>query len=103
MLSLYEASYVRLHGDDILDEAVTFTTTHLKSRMAGDLMSPLAEQVAHALHQPLHRGMARLESRHYISFCEKDPSHNKALLKLSKLDFNVLQALHKKELGDLTR
>ncbi|KAJ8428541.1 hypothetical protein Cgig2_003789 [Carnegiea gigantea] len=103
LLSLYEASYVGVHGDDILDEAVKFTTTHLKSRMAGELMSPFAEQVAHALQQPLHRGMALLESRHYISFCEEDPSHNKALLKLSKLDFNVLQALHKKELGDLTR
>ena len=30
MLSLYEAAYLRVHGEDILDEALVFTTTHLE-------------------------------------------------------------------------
>ncbi|MBA0759235.1 hypothetical protein Gotri_022150 [Gossypium trilobum] len=29
LLELYEASYMRVHGEDILDEAISFTTTHL--------------------------------------------------------------------------
>lgn len=102
LLSLYEASHVRVHDDKILDEALFFTTTHLNA-VVDELSSPLADQVAHALHQPLHKGMPRVESRHYISIYEKDASHNKTLLKFAKLDFNLLQALHQKELKDLTR
>ncbi|XP_021768911.1 valencene synthase-like [Chenopodium quinoa] len=100
ILSLYEASHVRIHGDDILDEAIAFTTTHLKL-IVDKLSSPLAEQVVHALHQPLHLGFVRLESKHYIGFYEQDASHNKTLLNLAKLDFNLLQLLHRKELQDI--
>jgi hypothetical protein len=31
MLSLYEATHLRVHGEDILDEALVFTTTHLEA------------------------------------------------------------------------
>lgn len=105
MLSLYEASYVRIRDDDILDEALVFTTSHLTKFMDDNklMSSPLAEQVAHALRQPLHIGHARLESKHYVTFYEQDSSHNKTLLKLAKLDFNLLQLLHKEELRDITR
>uniref|UniRef100_A0A803MH31 Uncharacterized protein n=1 Tax=Chenopodium quinoa TaxID=63459 RepID=A0A803MH31_CHEQI len=102
LLSLYEASHVRVHDDKILDEALAFSTTRLNA-MVSQLSSPLADQVAHALHQPLHKGMPRVESRHYITVYEMDPSHNKTLLKFAKLDFNLLQALHQKELKDLKK
>uniref|UniRef100_A0A803MH33 Uncharacterized protein n=1 Tax=Chenopodium quinoa TaxID=63459 RepID=A0A803MH33_CHEQI len=102
LLSLYEASHVRVHDDKILDEALAFSTTHLNA-MVNQLSSPLADQVSHALHQPLHKGMPRVETRHFISVYEMDPLHNKTLLKFAKLDFNLLQALHQKELKDLKR
>uniref|UniRef100_A0A2N9HWR3 Terpene synthase metal-binding domain-containing protein n=1 Tax=Fagus sylvatica TaxID=28930 RepID=A0A2N9HWR3_FAGSY len=38
-----------------------------------------------------------------VILSRKDASHNKALLKLSKLDFNLVQSLHKEELSDITR
>ncbi|KAK9674007.1 hypothetical protein RND81_12G204700 [Saponaria officinalis] len=100
ILSLFEASQVRVHDDTILDEALAFTTPLLKT-MAKDLSSPLGEQVAHALFQPLHKGMPRVEARFYISLYEKYPSHDKLLLQFAKLDFNFLQSLHQKELRDL--
>ena len=56
LLSLYEASYLRIHGETILDNALAFTTATLKS-MAPNLKSPLKEQVVHALVQPLHLGI----------------------------------------------
>jgi hypothetical protein len=31
MLSLYEATHLRVHGEAILDEALVFTATHLES------------------------------------------------------------------------
>ncbi|PQQ16398.1 (-)-germacrene D synthase-like [Prunus yedoensis var. nudiflora] len=48
LLSLYEATHLRIHGEDILDEALTFTTTHLES--ATHRLSPiLLKQVTHAM------------------------------------------------------
>lgn len=106
MLSLYEASHVRVHGEDILEEAFAFTKMHLINSMASNSLSSVGmrEKVDHALKQPLHRGMTRLESRHYISMYELcDPLHDQTLLKLAKLDFNFLQSLHKTELKDIAR
>ncbi|KAL5791033.1 hypothetical protein ACOSQ2_005921 [Xanthoceras sorbifolium] len=103
MLSLYEAAHVGVHGEDILDEAIAFTTAHLQS-MVTQLTNPqLAEQVIHDLRQPLQRGVPRVESRRYISVYQDEDSHNQALLKLAKLDFNLLQSLHKKELSEICR
>ncbi|KMT08736.1 hypothetical protein BVRB_6g140070 [Beta vulgaris subsp. vulgaris] len=103
ILSLYEASHVRIQGDDILDKAFVFTTAYLKSMQLNEKScSHMADQVAHALHQPLHKGFVRLESKHYISFYEQDSSHNEILLKFAKLDFNLLQQVHQKELRDIS-
>ncbi|XP_058219949.1 (-)-germacrene D synthase-like [Rhododendron vialii] len=103
LLSLYEASHLRMHQEAILDEALEFTTTHLNSALPNLSSNPIAAQVVHALDQPIHLGLTRLESRDYISFYEKDDSHNKVLLDFVKLDFNLLQKLHQKELSEFTR
>ncbi|KAJ4967745.1 hypothetical protein NE237_014446 [Protea cynaroides] len=102
MLCLYEASYMRIHGEDILDEIQVFTTTQLKS-IVSELKPPLATQVMHALKQPLHRGMPRLEARHYITIYQQVKTRNETLLKLAKSDFNSLQSIHKQELSQLSR
>ncbi|XP_044507255.1 (-)-germacrene D synthase-like [Mangifera indica] len=100
MLSLYEATHLRVHGETILDEALLFSTTHLES-MAAKLSSPLAAQVKHALNRPLRRGLPRLEARHYMTIYQEEPSHNEALLTFAKLDYNSLQKLHQKELSGI--
>ncbi|XP_020209270.1 probable terpene synthase 2 isoform X2 [Cajanus cajan] len=102
MLSLYEASHMMVHGEDILEEALTFTSTHLKS-ITTTLSPSLAAQVNHSLRQALHKNLPRLEARRYISIYEQDPSHNEILLTLAKLDFNKLQNLHKKEFGNICK
>ncbi|EXB50920.1 (-)-germacrene D synthase [Morus notabilis] len=105
MLSLYEATYLRVHGEDILDEALVFTTTCLKSAASSRHLSPsfLVEQVTHALKQPIRKGLTRLEARHYMSVYQQDPSHNKVLLNFAKLDFNLLQKVHQEELSHIAR
>ncbi|XP_049379108.1 probable 5-epi-aristolochene synthase 4 [Solanum stenotomum] len=103
LLSLYEASHVRTHGEDILEDALVFSTTHLESATP-HLNSPLKEQVTHALEQSLHKGTPRIETRFFISsIYEKDESKNDALLRFAKLDFNLLQMLHKQELAEVSR
>ncbi|KAJ0096526.1 hypothetical protein Patl1_27260 [Pistacia atlantica] len=49
VLSLYEATHLRVHGETILDEALVFTTTHLEP-IATELSTPLAAQ-----HFPIFR------------------------------------------------
>ena len=104
MLSLYEACHLRVHGEDILDEALTFTVTYLELYNENIQVSPsLAKQVKHALKQPIRRGLPRLEACYYIPIYQEDPSHDEVLLSFAKLDFNSLQELHQKELSHITR
>ncbi|XP_030478816.2 alpha-humulene synthase-like [Cannabis sativa] len=103
LLSLYEASHLSYVGESILDEALAFTTTHLKAIVANSKDHPLSHQISIALHRPLRKTIERLHARFYISIYEKDASHNKVLLELAKLDFNLLQCFHKKELSEIMR
>ncbi|XP_068339872.1 (-)-alpha-pinene synthase-like [Pyrus communis] len=102
MLSFYEATHLRVHGEDILEEALVFTTTHLESA-ATCVSNPLATQITQALERPLRKSLERLSARRYISIYQEEASHNVSLLKLAKLDFNLVQLLHKKELREITR
>ncbi|KAK8545681.1 hypothetical protein V6N12_026510 [Hibiscus sabdariffa] len=89
---------MRIHGEDMLDEAISFTTTHLTLALP-TLDHPLSEQVDHALKQSIRRGLPRVEARKFISIYQDIKSHNKALLQFEKIDFNLLQLLHRKELS----
>ncbi|XLR36264.1 hypothetical protein S83_064164 [Arachis hypogaea] len=102
LLELYEACHLRIHGEEILDEAFAFTSTQLKS-IATQLKPSLAAQVKYSLGQPFHQGLPRLEARRFISIYEEDPTHNPTLLVLAKLDFNFLQTLHRKEVGNICK
>ncbi|GMJ11485.1 terpene synthase 21 [Hibiscus trionum] len=102
LLELYEASYMRIHGDDILDEAISFATAQLTLALP-TLDHPLSEQVDHALKQTIRRGLPRVEARNFISIYQDMKSHNKALLQFAKIDFNLLQLLHRKELSEICR
>lgn len=102
MLSLYEAAHLAINGEDILDEAIVFTTTHLKS-MVSHASPNLAEQINHALKLPLRKALPRLEARYFLDVYSRGDMHDKSLLKFAKLDFNLLQATHQKEVSDMTR
>ncbi|MED6120577.1 hypothetical protein PIB30_022094, partial [Stylosanthes scabra] len=103
LVELYEASHLRIHGEDILDEAYEFTSTKLKSIVKKLSPSLVAEQVKYSLSQSYHQGLPRLEARRFISIYEQDPNRNQILLTLAKLDFNFLQKLHRKEVGNICK
>ncbi|CAL5189472.1 unnamed protein product [Lathyrus oleraceus] len=102
MLSLYEASHVMIHGEDILEDAQAFAATNLEA-IVTQLNPYLASQVKYTLKQALHKNLPRLEARHYISIYEKIPFHSEVLLTLAKVDFNMLQTLHQKEFGNICK
>ncbi|XWS10564.1 hypothetical protein CRYUN_Cryun38cG0006500 [Craigia yunnanensis] len=102
MLSLYEAAYLRVGGESILEEALAFTKANLKS-LALKSSPRLAKQIMNALDQPLHKCPPRLVARNYISIYDEEESRNEALLKFAKLDFNRVQVLHKQEISHVAR
>nr|AAL25826.1 cyclase [Nicotiana tabacum] len=101
LLSLYEATHMRVHDEEILEEALIFTTTHLES-MIPNLSNSLKVQVTEASNQPIRKTIPRVGSRKYIYIYENIGTHNDLLVKFAKLDFNMLQELHRKELNELT-
>nr|AGB05614.1 sesquiterpene synthase 5 [Valeriana officinalis] len=104
MLSLYEAAHMRVREEDILEEALNFSTTHLKQVVNKSLRDhALISQVVHALNWPIRKTLARLEARNYMQIYEQEKSHDETLLKFAKLDFNMLQKVHQRELGVITR
>ncbi|KAJ1441933.1 Terpenoid cyclases/protein prenyltransferase alpha-alpha toroid [Sesbania bispinosa] len=102
MLSLYEAAHLRIHEEEILDEALAFTSLHLEL-MTTQLSPSLAAKVNYTLKRPLFKNLPRLVASHYISTYEEDPSHDETLLIFAKLDFNMLQKVHKKEAGSISK
>ncbi|XP_038694655.1 probable terpene synthase 12 isoform X2 [Tripterygium wilfordii] len=104
MLSLYEAAYLALEGEeDLLDKALVFTSEHLRdfqSKMEG--YYGIAEHVSHSLELPVHRRMSRLEARWFIEALDKSNYINSKLLELAKLDFNLVQSVHQRDLGDMS-
>ncbi|KAG2677979.1 hypothetical protein I3760_12G121600 [Carya illinoinensis] len=66
ILCLYEASHMRVHGEDILDEALDFTTACLEPMLNADSNPFVAAQVSRALQRPLRKCLPRLEARHYL-------------------------------------
>ncbi|XP_049408724.1 sesquiterpene synthase 12-like [Solanum stenotomum] len=103
LLSLYEASNLRVRNEEILEEALTFTTTHLESIVSNLSNNSLKVEVTEALKQPIRKTLPRVGARKYISIYENNDAHNHLLLKFAKLDFNVLQKFHQRELSELTR
>ncbi|WMV34370.1 hypothetical protein MTR67_027755 [Solanum verrucosum] len=103
LLSLYEASHLRVHDEEILEEALTFTTTHLKSIVSNLSNNSLNVEITEALSQPIRMTLPRMGARKYISIYENNDAHNNLLLKFAKLDFNMLQKFHQRELSELTR
>jgi hypothetical protein len=102
LLSLYNAAYLRTHGEKVLDEAIIFTRGQLESALES-LESTQADEVSLALQTPLFRRVRILETRNYIPIYERDPARDDTILEFAKLNFNLLQLLYCEELKDVTR
>ncbi|XP_065850293.1 terpene synthase 5-like [Euphorbia lathyris] len=102
IICLYEACFLAISGEDILDEALAFTKKHLKI-LAENSSPHLQKHIRNTLMSPSHRTIEKLDALNYISFYEEDESPNETLLKFAKFDYNGLQLLYRKELALLSR
>lgn len=101
LLSLYNAAYLRRHGDKVLDQAISFTTRCLQD-MLEHPESELTEEVSSFLHTPLFRRVGILEARNYIPTYEKEAKRNDVILEFAKLNFNLQQLVFCEELKHCT-
>ncbi|KAL5999788.1 Trehalose-6-P synthase/phosphatase complex subunit [Asimina triloba] len=101
LLSLYEASYLGMKGETILDEARIFASSNLK-KLISSVEADIGGRISDALDLPLHWKPARIEARHYTDVYEEEKrGGSDDLLEFAKLDFNMVQAIHQTELKDL--
>ncbi|XP_042008743.1 bicyclogermacrene synthase-like [Salvia splendens] len=103
LLNLYEAAHLLTHGEGILDNAIEFCSYNLQASLHKLADVSLSKRVNEALEMPNRWSLTRLGARKFISAYQKDESHNEILLNFAKLDFNLLQKLHQRELSDATR
>ncbi|KAM7524584.1 hypothetical protein LguiA_014486 [Lonicera macranthoides] len=107
MLYLYEASFLSIRGETILDEARDFTAKILKDDMKYNVINNIDESLGlledHSLELPLHWRMLRLEARLFIDVYERRRDMNTTLLEFAKLDFNMVQATHQEDLKHMSR
>ncbi|GKV49072.1 hypothetical protein SLEP1_g55843 [Rubroshorea leprosula] len=86
-------------------EGCSMTPAVILESISTQVSPQLAEQITRALNRPIRKNFPRLEARHYISLYSRDDhfkSSNGALLRFAKIDFNMLQAFHQKELRSIT-
>ncbi|KAJ0765925.1 putative lyase [Helianthus annuus] len=87
----------------ILDQAIEFTKTRLKTIEKTLQPGTLARQVKHVLEGPYNRGHPMLDARQYLVNFEEEISRFDSLLTLAKVHFNYLQLLQKNELGIISK
>jgi (-)-alpha-terpineol synthase len=103
MLCLYEASFLSIEGESILEEARDFATKQLKEYIKPNKAQNLSVMVSHALELPLHWRMLRLEARWFIDVYRSRKDMNPTLLELAELDFNMVQAAYQEDLKQESR
>ncbi|RDX83845.1 putative terpene synthase 2, partial [Mucuna pruriens] len=88
LCSLYEATHLRTHEDNILEEACDFSNTQLIS-LANQVSLSLSAQINHCLRQSFNKSVHKFETRYHMTIYEQDPFHNETLLTFVKVDFNI--------------
>ncbi|KAF7098410.1 hypothetical protein CFC21_100154 [Triticum aestivum] len=100
LLAPYEATFLRTPNESFLHEAQEQTTSLLRS-IVDHLEKPLGDEVRHVLKTPSFRRMKRLEARLYIPLYQENKECSGMLLELAKLDFYLLQRIHRQEVKEI--
>ena len=99
ILCLYEASYLSVEGENILEEARDVTRNSLEEYLKRTVdQNDLTMIINHAMEVPLHWRLPRLEARWFIDVYERSQGMNPILLELAKLDYNMVQATYQEDL-----
>lgn len=104
LLSLHEASYLGMPGEDVLDEAQIFSAKHLLV-LREKMERRMGEQIQQSMEYQQHWRMAWTEARDFIGIYQNqiddDDRMSSVLVELAKLNYNILQSIYLKELQEL--
>ncbi|KAH0467957.1 hypothetical protein IEQ34_002990 [Dendrobium chrysotoxum] len=107
MLSLYEASFLAMDGEDEIDDAMEFALKHLNDFMrSNSSINPLlAQHIAMALELPLHHRIPKFQAQMFIEHSRhiKEINVDSIVLELGQLDFNMTQSIYKRELKEISK
>jgi hypothetical protein len=105
LLALYQASYLAFPGETELDQARAFAVAKLAGRR-DDGSADSCPSSTH-LSLPLHWTAPRLQAmwslKDQVERGRPDHQDQAIILQLAQLDFNLVQALHRRELAEVTR
>ncbi|GMP72795.1 hypothetical protein CsSME_00030708 [Camellia sinensis var. sinensis] len=102
LMSLYEASQLSIEGEDILDQAADFSTRVLNGLMP-HLSHHQARVVSNTLGNPHHKSLARFMARDFLSDYTNPSEWENVLQELAKMDFNMVQFTHQKEILQVSK
>ncbi|EFH67713.1 predicted protein [Arabidopsis lyrata subsp. lyrata] len=94
ILSLYEAAHMGTTTDYILDEALSFALSYLKSLAASGICKPNLSG---------HKNVEILVAKEYIRFYKQEEDCDNTLLKFAKLNLKFLQLHYLQELKILSK
>ncbi|KAL0718303.1 hypothetical protein Bca4012_067625 [Brassica carinata] len=99
----------RLYGhkmscdEDIMEEARSFTRTHLAAVTSTTHDPHLSTHMQNVLYIPRYHCVEIAVAREYISFYEQEEDHEEYMLKFAKLNFSYCQLHYIKELKYVTK
>ncbi|XP_068667823.1 (3S,6E)-nerolidol synthase 1-like [Aristolochia californica] len=102
MLALYEASFLSLEGEDMLDEARKFSSSYLR-KLVGDVEASISGQIEYILNHPFYLSIPRFNIKHYLEKSTGAGGKNEIVNELAKLDFNIVQLMLQRELQEVAR
>ncbi|KAI0524925.1 hypothetical protein KFK09_004315 [Dendrobium nobile] len=107
MLSLYEASFLAMDGEDAIDDAKEFALKHLNDFMrSNSSKNPLlAQHIAMALELPLHHRIPKFQAQMFIEHSRhiEEINVDSIVFELGQLEFNMTQSIYKRELKEISK
>ncbi|KAF6157862.1 hypothetical protein GIB67_003762 [Kingdonia uniflora] len=103
MMELYEAYHLGVVGESLLDEAQNFALKNLKNALTHST-EDRARVITDTLKHPYYKSLARFRAKHHIkNFEKRHGPRSDILLELAKVDFNIVQSLHQRELLEVSK
>lgn len=102
LTSLYEASQLCMHGDEILEEAENFSRHWLNARVA-HVDHHVATFVHNTLAHPHHKSMAQFMVPNYFGDIQWGNKWINILQDAAKIEFYATQRLHQNEIAQFLK
>ncbi|KAG6692404.1 (3S,6E)-nerolidol synthase 1-like [Carya illinoinensis] len=104
LMSLFEASQLSIEREGILDEAGIFCEQLLNAWQIRHLDDNQVSVVGNTLRNPYHKSLARFMAKKFFgNFTGRNGWYSNDLHHLAKMDFNMVQSIHQKEIVQISK